>query len=116
MSLLSTHGNQTSKILNGFQIKNKRKKGAPSSEWLFSRMRAVKLPEMVKNCNAMLRHTSAESVISALDMLRKAGMPVIIAMDETMMSRYGKHKSTKHTKKSKPKDGPSILKNITHAS
>ena len=89
---------------------------APSSRWFLSRMRVVKLLEMIKRCDAMLRHTAAESVISALDMLRKAGMPVIIAMDETLMPRHGKHKSTKHTKKSKPKDGPSILKNITHAS
>ncbi len=105
MSMYSTCANGTSKILNGLLPDDSAAKGAPSSEWLLSRIRKVKLPEIIKRCDAMLQHMAAEPVESAFDMLRKAGIPVIIAMDETLMPRYGKHKNTKHTKKSKPKDG-----------
>ena len=53
----------------------------------------------------MLRHAAAKSVKAVLVMLRKAGMPVIIVMDETKAAGHDKHPDLDHTKKGRHKDG-----------
>ncbi len=46
----------------------------------------------------MLRYAAAESVESALAALRKAGMPAVIAMDETAIPMHDKNANPAHAK------------------